>query len=864
MAYFNESLSSVLKSTRSSEAGLSSAQIESQKQQFGTNILKQQKPTGFFAALFSQFKNIMIIILLISATLSVSMALMSHDYQNLFEGILIFVIVIINAVVGVLQEKKAENALFALQKSTEPFAMVLRDSTKQKIKTSDIVVGDIVFIKTGNRVPADIRLIDSTNLKCDESSLTGESESVSKNASDQPPANATIQNQTNMCFSGTSVTSGHAKGIVIAVGKNTEFGKIAESITTATKTKTPLEKNIDKIGKVITYGVLLIVFVVFIVQVLLNKNILILDALLTAIALAVAAIPESLPAVITIIMAMGVQKLAKQNAIIKKLNAVETLGSCNIICTDKTGTLTQNKMVVSHIFSSGQVYDTDKFSISTNPELILTSALCSSILIDKNKVSGDATETAIANFLISNNIDIPLFKQNNPTITESEFSSIKKTMTVTCKTPADTQIFTKGAIDYILPQCTHVFINGSTQVLTESHKQKILSANSQICALGERVIALASSKPDSPNSLVFAGFYGLVDPPRKEVASSIQQCKSAGLKPIMITGDHPETAFAIAKKIGISKHKNEVMTGANIDALSVNELAKIIDGYSVFARVTPEHKLKIVKALKQNGNIVAMTGDGINDAPSIKTADIGVCMGITGTDVTKEVADIIIADDNFSTIVVAVKQGRTIYQNITKTIVFLLSTNLVEVLGLFVISLVMPSATFLTATQILFINLVSDSLPAFALGIEPAEKHIMSKPPRPVSQTILSGANGWTILYQGFAQTMIVLVMFVVCTHKFGSQIATTMSFLTICIMQLLHAINCKTESSIFKINIFKNKFFNFSFIVLMALTLLIYFSPALAPIFGLTKITTTMWLIVILTSLSIIPVAEIGKIFIK
>ena len=864
MAYFNESLSSIYKLTHSSEAGLSSAKIDSQKQQFGTNILKQQKPTSFFTALFSQFKNIMIVILLISATLSVSMALISHDYQSLFEGILIFVIVIINAIVGVLQEKKAENALLALQKSTEPFAMVLRDSTKQKIKTSDIVVGDIVFIKTGNRIPADIRLIDSTNLKCDESSLTGESESVSKNASDQPPTNATIQSQTNMCFAGSSVTNGHAKGIVVAIGKNTEFGKIAESITTATKTKTPLEKNIDKIGKVITYGVLFIVFVVFVVQVLLNKNILILDALLTAIALAVAAIPESLPAVITIIMAMGVQKLAKQNAIIKKLNAVETLGSCNIICTDKTGTLTQNKMVVGHIFSSGQVYDANKFSVSTNTDLILTSALCSSILIDKNKVSGDATETAIANFLISNHVDIQKLKHDFPTTIENEFSSTKKAMTVTCKIHSGTQVFTKGAIDYILPQCTHVFINGATHILTESHKQKILLANSQICSLGERVIALAFGKTDSPNTLVFAGFYGLVDPPRKEVFNAIKQCKSAGLKPIMITGDHPETAFAIAKKIGISKHKNEVITGSNIDALSVNDLAKIIGDYSVFARVTPEHKLKIVKALKQNGNIVAMTGDGINDAPSIKMADIGVCMGITGTDVTKEVADIIIADDNFSTIVVAVKQGRTIYQNITKTIIFLLSTNLVEVLGLFIISLAMPSATFLTATQILFINLVSDSLPAFALGIEPADKHIMSKPPRPATQTILSGANGWTILYQGFAQTMIVLVMFVVCTHKFGGQIATTMSFLTICLMQLLHAINCKTESSIFKINILKNKFFNFSFIVLMALTLLIYFLPALAPIFALTKITSTMWLIVILTSLSIIPVAEIGKIFIK
>ena len=866
LAFFNESLSSIYKSTNSSENGLASQQVKSQRERFGANVLKQQKSTSFFASLFSQFKNIMIVILLISATLSITMALASHDYQNLFEGILIFVIVIINAVVGVIQERKAENALLALQKSTEPFAMVLRDAKIQKIKTSDIVVGDIIFIKTGNRIPADLRLITSTNLKCDESSLTGESESVIKNADSTPPANATIQNRTNMCFAGTSVTSGHAKGIVVSTGQNTEFGKIAESITTSTKTKTPLAQNIDRIGKLITYVVLGIVFVVFMVQVLLNKNILILDALLTAIALAVAAIPESLPAVITIIMAMGVQKLAKQNAIIKKLNAVETLGSCNIICTDKTGTLTQNKMVLNHVFSSMQVYNSKDFCISNNPSLVLASALCSSITIDKSgKITGDATETAIAHYLQLNGINIQAIKTNNPLKTESEFSSIKKTMSVVCKTKKGDQFFTKGAIDYILPNCTHILINNSPQPLTESLKQKIISASTQICALGERVIALAySPTTHAENDLIFIGFYGIIDPPRKEVFSAIKQCKTAGLKPIMITGDHPETAFAIAKKIGVSKTKNEVLTGTHIDKLSLRELSKIIDSYSVFARVTPKHKLKIVQALKQNGNIVAMTGDGINDAPSIKTANIGVCMGITGTDVTKEVADVIIADDNFSTIVLAIKQGRTIYQNITKTIIFLLSTNLVEVLGLFVTSLVMPSATFLSATQILFINLVSDSLPAFALGIEPAEKNIMNKPPRPISQTILSGANGWTILYQGFAQTLIVLLMFVICTHKLGAQTANTMSFLTICIMQLVHAINCKTESSIFKMNIFRNKFFNFSFLSLLALTLLIYFSPAIALIFNLTQISASMWIVVILTSLSIIPIAELGKIFIK
>ena len=868
MAFYNQDIKTIFEDLKTSKYGISNSSVDERIKTYGSNKMEKQKRAGFFKKLLLQFKNIMIIILLISAIVSTVTAIIEHDNESLFEGVLIFAIVIINAIVGVIQEQKAENALDALEKSTEPFAFVERDSKRYNIKSSDVVVGDIVYLKSGNFIPADIRIIECNNFKCNESSITGESHASTKNANTISKQNISISEQENMCFSGTSVVSGTATGVVVAVGKNTEFGKIAKILNTSIKEKTPLEKNIDKIGKVITYGVLGIVFVVFLVQTLFNKNITFLDALLTAVALAVAAIPESLPAVITIIMALGVQKLARKNAIIKKLSAVETLGCCNVICSDKTGTLTKNNMTANTIFSSLEIKDINQINLKNEPELMATLSLCNNITKNaSSKILGDATETAIANFLNSKNIDFYKIKQTHKKIHEKEFNSSRKIMSVVTENASQKTLYAKGALDYLLPKCDRILISGNIKPLSPEIKQKILQANESVCSFGERVIAFAY-KPNPENfdeqKLIFIGFIGIVDPPRKEALASIKECKKAGLKTIMITGDHPTTAFAIAKKLTIAKTKNEVLTGAELNKLSQKQLSKIIGNYSVFARVTPEHKLKIVNALKENGNIVSMTGDGINDAPSIKTANIGVCMGITGTDVTKEVADVIIADDNFSTIVVAIKEGRTIYQNITKTIIFLLSTNLVEVLGIFVTSLIMPGSVFLSATQILFINLVTDSLPAFALGIEPPERDIMNKPPRNASKTLLSGSVGWTILYQGFVQTLIVLVMFVVSTNLFGLEIANTMSFLTICLMQIIHAINCKSEKSIFKTNIFKNKFFNFSFIFLLGLILAVYFVPSLSTMFNLTLITKTQWLIVSLVSISIIPIVELGKILIN
>ena len=866
MTFYNKDISEIFKTFNSSEKGLSSNQARENLSLFGLNEFEKQKKVGFLKRFFLQFKNIMIIILLISAVISCVTAVLKKEMENLFEGILIFAIVIINAIVGVIQEQKAENALAALKKQTSPSAKVLRDGVLKKIPISEIVAGDIISLKAGDYIPADIRIINSNNLKCDESSLTGESNDISKDSKTIKSKSVPLSLQNNICFSGTMVKSGSATGIAIAVGKQTEFGKIASLLNNSKKEKTPLEKSIDKIGKFITIFVLAVVLIVFVIQVLFNKNTSIMQALLTAVALAVAAIPESLPAVITIILALGVQKLAKQNAIVKKLSAVETLGCCNIICTDKTGTLTENKMTVKHISLATEIFEENNVSISKLSPITEIFSVCNSV-DSKSGLGGDATEKSIISFFEKNKIDYSFIKSSYKKLAENEFNSNKKSMSVLAQQGESKHLFVKGAIDFILPKCSHILVSDSILELNNSSRQKILENNEYVCDKGERVIAFAMKKNTNStdeNNLTFVGFIGIIDPPRREVFDAIKQNKKAGIKTIMITGDHPSTAFAIAKTLGISNSKSEVLTGKDIDTLSESEFTKLAQNYSVFARVSPEHKLKIVKALKQTKKVVAMTGDGVNDAPSVKNADIGVCMGITGTDVTKEVADIIISDDNYQTIVSSIKQGRTIYQNIEKTVLFLLSTNIVEVLGIFITTLLMPGSVFLLPTQILFINLVTDSLPAFALGVESSSGDIMNTPPRNSEKSILSGIVGSSIIYQGFIQTLVVLIMFVISTHKFGADVASTMSFLTICLMQIIHAINCKSTKSIFKLNVFKNKFFNFSFLFLLGLILSIYFISPLATLFGLVRLTLNQWLIISFTSLMIIPAVELGKLFIK
>lgn len=871
MAIFNQPLTDIYKHFSSSENGLTTNDAIKNKQSFGENILSSQKPPSMIKRFFAQFKNLMVLVLLFSSLVSSIIAILTHKYQDLFEGALIFGIVIINALIGMLQEKRAFDTITLLNKKTAPLSKVYRNGKLTKLSVEEIVCGDIIDLKAGDYVSADIRLIKTNNLKCDESTLTGESLSVFKNADTLLKDNISLAEQETMCFAGTNCTYGTAKGIVVNVGKNTEMGKIAKLLTNSIKEKTPLEKNIDKIGKFITYGVLIITTVVFVIELIFAKNISFMDAFLISVALAVAAIPESLPAVITIVMALGVERLAKKQAIVKTLSAVETLGCCNIICTDKTGTLTQNKMSVKHIFLNQKVIDDFSSINKEQEEFYRAIALCNNAKIDtNNQIIGDATETALLSLWYNNKQKVESLINGFTRIYEIPFDSSRKIMSVVVKSINGNKLYTKGAYDYLISNCTHILINGKEELLTNSLKDEIEKAMNRFASNAERTLAVAykntfvEPNKETETELTFIGLIGIIDPPKTEAKISIQNCLSAGLKPIMITGDHPETAFAIAKELCIATNKQQVITGTQLNNLSTKELSKIINNYSVFARVTPSHKVKIVKAFKKSGNIVAMSGDGVNDAPSISSADIGVCMGISGTDVTKSVSDIVITDDNYETIVTAVKEGRTIYSNIQKIIQFLLSTNAVEVLGIFIATIVMREYVFLLPSQILFINLVTDSFPAFALGLEKPEKNIMNTPPRDSKSTLFSGRVGTGILYQSVVQTLLVLVVFVFGVHNYGNKVASTMVFLIICLMQIIHAINCKTLESIFTINIFNNLSFNLSFIGLFGLIMLVAFVPFLQTAFGICSLNLSQWLIVAFSSISIIPLVEICKLIVN
>lgn len=876
MDYSTVSYKQVLEYLGVSVNGLNDLKVEKNRQLYGSNVLEKAKKTSLIARFFSQFKNLMIIILLISAVISLTMALVKYEYSDLFEGGIIFLIVIVNAIIGVVQEKKAENSLELLAKKTGTHTTVLRNGKLQKIETGQVVVGDIVELKAGDIVPADVRLITSKNLKCDESSLTGECQAVYKDANFVCKPHTALADTQNMCFSGTVVTFGKATGVVVSVGKDTQIGKIAKILNKAVKQKSPLEKNIDKIGKVLTIGILGIVAIVFIVELLFSAKLDVLEAFLIAIALAVAAIPESLPAVITIVMALGVERLAKKGAIVKVLGAVETLGCCNVICSDKTGTLTQNNMQVKHIFANGKLCSAQDFDISKNQELINAIVLCNNAQVGADgKVVGDATETSLINFCLSKNINIENINAKHPRLNEIPFDSKRKIMSTvnafsSIAESGEVVIYSKGAFDYLIENCTTCLINGQQVSMTEQLKKEIERAHESLGSMAERVIAVTKkceqkTQNDSTISekneqnLMFLGLFGIFDPPRTEVKRSISTCKKAGLVPVMITGDHPQTAFAVAKEVGIAQSFDQVITGKDLAKMSSKDLKKNISKFTVFCRVTPEDKVKIVKAFKSVNGVVAMTGDGVNDAPSLKVADIGIGMG-SGTDVTKSVADLVLTDDDYSTIVIAVKEGRTIYGNIQKTLQFLISTNAVEVLGIFVTALVIKDAVFLLPSQILFINLITDSLPAFALGLEPPEADIMEQQPRKANETVFSGEVGTAIIYQAFVQTLIVLVMFVICNVKFGNKVASTMVFLTICLMQILHAVNCKTNKSLAKINVFANKTFNLSFLALFVLILLVGLVPFLQTAFNIVSLNAVQWVIVALSSISIIPFVELCK----
>lgn len=863
----------VIKEFDSSVDGLSSNEARERLTKYGENKLIEKPRDSIIIKFFKQFSDVMVIILLCAAAITSVVAIYEQNYSEFIDVGIILTIVLINAIIGVIQEQKAENALEALKKMNKTYVKVRRDNEVSLIESHNVVVGDIVLLEAGDVAPADIRLLKTYSLKVEESSLTGESVAVEKDGEVLISEDSSLGDRKNMVFSTGVITYGRGEGIVVATGMDTEIGHIASMLTEEEDSKTPIQKKLDKTGKIISIIVIAIALLIFVIRILASMELgvtldTIIDAFMTSVAIAVAAIPEGLTAVITIIMAIGMQKMSKHHAIIKKIPAVETLGSTQIICSDKTGTLTLNKMTVKEIYFKGEV---------GKEKLYQCMSLCNDSKIKHEelvlKFIGDPTETALFDYI--NNQGNTLLQDiidNYPRIDELPFDSERKLMTTVNKVNDKEIVFTKGAVDQLLERCSYLLIDGEVKNINEEYKQEILKENTEYAQKAMRVLAYAYKEQDKKEleqDLIFIGLTGMIDPPRVEVKDAVATCHKAGITPIMITGDHKDTAFAIAKELDIAQDESQVITGKELSEMSDQELTKNVNNYKVYARVSPEHKVRIVRAWKSKGKIVAMTGDGVNDAPSIKTADIGIGMGITGTDVTKNAADMILEDDNFSTIVVAVREGRKIFDNMQKTIQFLLAANIAEVLSLLIATIVFSitkdSHAFLLPIQILWINLVTDSFPALALGMEEGDNDIMNNPPRENQFHLFAGHLGINIIYQGILQTIIILAVFFISLNSYGHEVASTMAFLTLCLVQLFHCYNNKSLThSIFNKNLFKNKIMNLSFIVGLLLTLAVAFIPGLNNIFHVSSLNLTQWIIVIASSLLIIPSVELMKYIIR
>lgn len=854
----NLSVKEVLDKFGSNIGGLNVDEARKRLIKNGKNEIEKAKKQSFFKCFFKQFLNVMVIILLISAIISLAVAFINKEFSDLFEGFVILFIVVMNALIGVFQEFKAQACIEELQKYNKTTVKVRRGGGVVSVDSTELVCGDIVEMQAGNVVMADIRLIETNDFSCDESSLTGESVPADKNAYAILKPKTPLAERSTMAYSGSMITNGTAVGVVVATGKNTEIGKIAKILFGTKKETTPLQKSINKIGQIITWTVVAVSIAILIAELIAGKSI--MNSLMVSVSLAVAAIPESLPAVITIIMALGVQQLAKRRCIIRHLHAVETLGSCEIICTDKTGTLTLNKMQVVDVFCNNS---NNRNNI--NEEMINCLYLCNNSKIENKKIVGAPTEVALFEFALNK------FKlSSKKRIHEIPFSSSRKMMTVLIDDNG-IKSYTKGAPEILIKKCKYIKINDKILPFSKEFKEKIIKINEEMTDKALRVVGCCykdlkdfTSNSDLEEEMIFLGLVGIMDKPRPEVQESIEKCFSAGLVPIMITGDHKRTAFAIAQQIGLAENISQVITGEELDVMSDAELKKKCFNYKVYARVTPEHKVRIVRAFKNINKIVAMTGDGVNDAPSLKVADIGVGMGKSGTDVVKSVADMLVTDDNFSSIVVAVEEGRKVYSNIQKALQFLISTNCVEVFGMLIALFLFPNFTFLLPSQMLFINLVSDSLPAFALGMEKVEKEVMTSPPRNPKSGLFSGKVGVAIIYQSILQVAIVMAVFLIGVYCYSPNVASTMVFFTIIFMQLLHSVNCKTNNSIFEKNLIDNKTFNICFLITLLVNLLVACVPFMYKLFNLSFLNLSQWIVVIIASVLIIPTCELMKVILN
>ena len=919
MNWFNKGISQVEKELQTDiKTGLTDEQVKANYEKYGMNELKQKKKKSLFVKFLEQFKDFMIIVLIVAAVVSGAVGI--AEGEGITDTIIILIVVIVNAIIGVVQESKAEKSLEALQKLSAHASKVMRNGKISVVQSKELVPGDVVVLDTGDYVPADLRIVESANLKSQEASLTGESVPVDKDTEIIEDEKISLGDRKNMLFSSSLITYGRGKGIVVETGMNTEVGKIAKIINDTEGTETPLQTKLNKLGKTLGIAALAICVVIFVIGIAYGKNV--IDMFMTAVSLAVAAIPEGLAAVSTIVLAIGVQRMVKKNAIIKKLPAVETLGSATVICSDKTGTLTQNKMTVQKIFANGNLEDVANVKEISNElnKVMEVCTLCNDTKIGaEDQLTGDPTETALIDlgFKIGYNVkEILKLKR----IKEIPFDSDRKLMTTVNKVGDKYVVYTKGGIDELLARCNSYSVNGEIKTDLENYKSVIDKYNISMAKEALRVLAMAYKELDHEptddemktieNDLIYVGMVGMIDPPREEVKVAVEKCKTAGIKTVMITGDHKITAVAIAKALGILENEEEAITGQDLEEMSDEDLTKNIRKYSVYARVSPEHKVRIVKAWQANGEIVAMTGDGVNDAPALKTADIGCAMGIVGTDVSKEAADVILTDDNFATIVSSVEEGRRIYDNILKAIQFLLSSNVGEIIVLFLAILLTPwlGSTFgidiglievLLPIHILWVNLVTDSLPALALAVDPAEDDVMKRKPNKQKGIFTKGMS-FRVVYQGIMIGLLTLAAFIIGLatpeenlpkmvrvegtlysveevenldedlangakyvepQEVKVEIGQTMAFIVLAFSELVHVFNIRNnKKSIFKTHPFNNKMLLLAIGGSAALMLVILLVPALRPIFSIPNLPMSNLIETILLILAPLVIVEIFK----
>jgi len=872
--FYTQGVEEVLKSLDTSVDGLSTAQAKERLDAYGYNELDEGEKRSLLSKFIDQFKDLMIIILLVAAALSI----ITEGRHGLTDACIIFAVVVLNAAFGVYQEGQAEAAIEALKNMSSPMARVRRDGNVVEIDSRELVPGDIVLLEAGDVVPADMRLIEAASLKIEEAALTGESVPVEKDITEMVEAEAGIGDRVNMCYQNSNVTYGRGTGVVTNTGMYTEVGKIADMLANADESQTPLKQSLEQLSKTLTYLIIAIALVTFLVSVFIRGE-QPLEGLMVAVALAVAAIPEGLPAIVTILLSLGTTTLAKRNAIVRKLPAVETLGSTEIIASDKTGTLTMNQMTVEKVYTNGQLQNADTELGADNTTLRIMTFANDTKVDPDGKLIGDPTETALVQFGLDHNFDVREVLKSEPRVAELPFDSDRKLMSTIHKEPDGSYfVAVKGAPDQLIKRVTRIEINGEVRPITDEDKQAILAVNKDLAKQALRVLMMAyKTTSEIPtlesevveSDLIFSGLVGMIDPERPEAAEAVRVAKEAGIRPIMITGDHQDTAEAIAKRLGIidpNDTEDRVITGAELNELSDEEFQKVFKQYSVYARVSPEHKVRIVKAWQNEGKVVAMTGDGVNDAPSLKTADIGIGMGITGTEVSKGASDMVLADDNFATIIVAVEEGRKVFSNIQKSIQYLLSANMAEVFIIFFATLF--GWDVLQPVHLLWINLVTDTLPAIALGVEPAEPGIMTHKPRGRQSNFFDGGVFGAIMYQGVFQTILVLAVYgwglVFPEHHTQAEIhadALTMAYATLGLIQLLHAFNVKSVyQSVFKVGLFRNKTFNWAIPVAFILLMATIVVPGFNNLFHVSHLSFTQWLAVMVGSFLIVVLVEIVK----